>query len=76
LEEEEEEMFCSKVVVEEITWLWFPQTRTFVGKAGAGDSCSTCTTKVEEGVVLGVASAILQRGQVEWDWNHISMQSI
>jgi hypothetical protein len=74
--EEEEEMLCSKVV-EEITWLWFPpQIRTFVGKAGAGDSCSCstcCTTKVEE---EGVASVILQRGQVEWDWNHISMQSI
>lgn len=80
--DDDEEVFCSEVVdeEEEVIWLWLPQIKTFVGKAAAAaaadvdDSMSTTTTTEEGGGVA--ASVVLQRGQVEWEWNHISMQSM
>jgi len=76
---DDEEVFCSEVVDEdeEVIWLWLPQIKTFVGKAAAADvddSTSTSTTTEEGGGFA--ASVVLQRGQVEWEWNHISMQSM
>lgn len=76
--DDDEEVFCSEVVdEEEVIWLWLPQIKTFVGKAAAAadvdDSTSTTTTEEGGGVA---ASVVLQRGQVEWEWNHISMQSM
>lgn len=81
--DDDEEVFCSEVVdeEEEVIWLWLPQIKTFVGKAAAAaaaadvdDSTSTTTTTEEGGGVA--ARVVLQRGQVEWEWNHISMQSM
>lgn len=77
--DDDEEVFCSEVVdeEEEVIWLWLPQIKTFVGKAAAAadvdDSTSTTTTEEGGGVA---ARVVLQRGQVEWEWNHISMQSM
>jgi hypothetical protein len=58
--EEEEEMFCSKVANRRESRDYLvvvSQIKTFVGKAAADDSsssCSTCTTKVEgEGIASG-----------------------
>lgn len=77
-----------------LTWLWSPQTSTFVGKFWGSvgnprtelwswDECPDpkfwfwdnkpsfppCLVSSTEPTVF------LQRGQVEWDWNHMSMQS-
>lgn len=80
LSDDDEEVFCSEVVdeEEEVIWLWLPQIKTFVGKAAAAAAAdvddSTSTTTEEGGGVA--ASVVLQSGQVEWEWNHISMQSM
>lgn len=82
LSDDDEEVFCSEVAdeeeEEEVIWLWLPQIKTFVGKeaaAAAADVDDSTSTTTEEGG--GVAArVVLQRGQVEWEWNHISMQSM
>jgi len=77
LSDDGEEVFCSEVVDEEkeVIWLWLPQIKTFVGKAAAADVDDSTSTTTEEGGGVA-ASVVLQRGQVEWEWNHISMQSM
>lgn len=77
LSDDGEEVFCSEVVDEEkeVIWLWLPQIKTFVGKAAAADVDDSTSTTTEEGGEVA-ASVVRQRGQVEWEWNHISMQSM
>lgn len=62
-----------------LTWVSFPQINTLVGKFGTSTfapefstigACSKVGTETEFD-----ATGFLHKGQVEWDWNHISMQS-
>lgn len=84
VEEDDEEVASSTPKeLPALTWSWLPQNKTFVGKfrdsveypstgltSGIWISCS-----LDSGIEDSVETRFLHKGQVEWDWNHMLMQS-